>query len=218
MSTPDFGDVITRVGDFLRYPRRVMLEILRSAFSSDYLFTNTAGHQLENPYLYKADAHGNTEKDSQIEFADAWTQELDATDPRPIVLIQRGPLGFHDSTIDGFKHSDARGLEIEYADCLRIPLTFLCFSQEDLESEEIALTTALVLRFFRKKILKKTLLHKVDTPLIGERAVISRGSRSDLYSTPVSFSVHMPINWVVKATDPREVKGFAVSSSFSSLK
>ena len=217
MSTPSFGDTITRIGDFVRYPRRVMLEMLRGSFSEDHLFTNTEGHKIENPYLYRVDEKGQTSKDSQIEFADVWTEELETTDPRPIILTQRGSLGFHDSSIDGFKDSDARGLAIEYADFLRMPLSFLCFAQKDLMSEEIAVAAGLLLRFFRNTILRNTLIHKIDSPVIGEVAVITRGSRSNLYSTPVSFSVYMPINWVVKTTQPKHVRGFAVSTSFPSL-
>ena len=218
MSTPAFGDTVTRIGDFLRYPRRVLLEVLRSTFSGEHLFTDTEGHKIENPFLYKVDENGQTTKESQLEIADAWTQELDATDPRPITLCQRGSLGFHDSSIDGFKDSDARGLAIEYADFLRMPLSFLCFAQEDLESEELAFATAMVLRFFRKKILKKSHIHKIDSPVIGEMTVIARGSRSNLFSVPVSFSVYLPIRWVVKTSDPKEVRGFAVQSSFSPLR
>jgi hypothetical protein len=195
-----------------------MLEMLRGSLSQENLFTNTEGHKIENPYRYEADESGQTTKDSNIELADVWTEELETTDPRPIILTQRGPLGFHDSSIDGFKNSDARGLAIEYADFLRMPLTFLCFAQKDLMSEEIALVAALLLRFFRHTILRNTLLHKIDSPVIGEVAVITRGSRSNLYSTPVSFSVYMPINWVVKTSQPKQARGFAVSTSFPSMK
>jgi hypothetical protein len=173
---------------------------------------------MENEYRYEADESGQTTKESRIELADVYTEELEATDPRPIILTQRGPLGFHDSSIDGFKNSDARGLAIEYADFLRMPLSFLCFAQKDLMSEEIALVAAFLLRFFRHTILKNTLLHKIDSPVIGEIAVITRGSRSNLYSTPVSFSVYMPINWVVRTTQPKVAAGFSVSSSFPSLR
>lgn len=218
MSYPNFGDVITRIGDYLKYPRTLVLQVLRSAFSSEYLFTNTEGHRIENPFLYEADESGQTTRDSKLELADAWTEELETTDPRPIVVVQRGPLGFHDSSIDGFKDEDPRGLAIEYADFLRMPLTCLCFAQNDIESEELGLTVGLILRFFRGRILKKSHLHKIDSPVIGEVAVITRGSRSNLFSTPVSFSVYLPMNWVIKTTAPREARGFAVQSSFRSLR
>jgi len=214
MSTPDYGDTMTRIGDYLRYPRRVLLEMLRSAYSSQHLFTNTEGHKMINPFWYKVAENGQTTKDSQLELADAWTEELDVTDPRPILLTQRGSVGFHDASIDGFKGADARGLDIEYADFTRMPLTFLCFAQKDLLSEELAWSSALLLRFFRKTILRKTLIHKIDSPVVGEVAVITRGSRSNLFSTPVSFSVYMPITWTVRTTDPKVVREFAVSSSF----
>lgn len=215
---PSFGVTFERVGDYIRYPRRVMLDMLRHALASEHLFTNTEGHLMENPYQFKTDENGGTARDSKIELADAWTQELEAEDPRPIVVIQRGPLGFHDSSVDGFKGSDARGLAIEYADFLRMPLTFLCFSQVDLESEEIGIMVGFLLRFFRHTILKNTMFHKVDSPVVGEMAVIERGSRSNLFSTPVSYSVYMPINWVVKTSRPKQAAGFAVQSSFSSMK
>lgn len=218
MSTPDFGDAITRVGDFLRYPRRVLLSMLRGAFSQEYLFTNEEGHKIENPFLYKENESGQTTRESQLEIADVWTEELDVTDPRPIILTQRGSLGFHDSSIDGFKNADARGLAIEYADFLRMPLSFLCFAQKDLESEELAFAAAMVLRYFRKTILKRSHIQKIDSPIIAEMAVIERGSRSNLFSTPVSFSVYLPITWVVRTARPKEVKTFAVHSSFQSLR
>jgi len=65
-STPDFGDTISRIGDFVRYPRRVMLQMLRSALSSEYLFTDTDGHRVPNEYRYEADAEGQTTKESRI--------------------------------------------------------------------------------------------------------------------------------------------------------
>lgn len=213
MSTPSYGDTFTRVGDYLRYPKRVLLEALQSGFREQYLFTNTEDEKVENPYLYRTDEEtGETHKDSKIEIVDTWTEELNDTDPRPIITVQRQEMAFGESAIRSLRDIDLPGgLWKKYADMVSMPLLFNCWSRKDIESEEIAITVAFLLRLFRDIHIARTKIDKITVPIIGGTTPVKADSEHELFVTPVSVTTHMTLAWKIEHTDPKQASSFAVN-------
>jgi hypothetical protein len=215
-STPEYHDSTSRIGDFLRYPRRVLIQALEAGFGNPYFYTWSENEQdkEENRFLYVKDESGDTSKDSKIEIADGYTEELNSTNPRPIILCTRDSMTFQDSSIGGLKAADLPWFKSrDFADLITIPLVFQCFSRKDVESEELGLVTALFFRMFRETHLKNTRLQKMGSPVIGAPSIVETDSRLIFFVTPVSFPVTLVIGWRTKFLDLKDVKDVAVTIS-----
>lgn len=215
-STPEYHDSTSRVGDFLRYPRRVLIQALEAGFSNPYFYTWSEDEQdrEENRFLYVKDASGDTSKDSKIEIADGYAEELNSTNPRPIILCTRDSMTFHDNSIGGLKVADLPWFKTkDYADLITVPLVFQCFSRKDTESEELGLITALFFRMFRETQLKNTRIQKMGSPVIGAPTIVEADSRLEFFVTPVSFPVVMVIGWRTKFLDLKDAKDVAITIS-----
>jgi hypothetical protein len=214
-STPDYGDKFTRVGDYIRYPKRVLLQALTEGFKQEYLFTDgNSGERFPNPYLYKETPDGETAPESEIELADAWTDELNKTDPRPMVIVRRDQFVWTESSINSLRDPDVpRGRIQKFNDLVNMPLVFNCFAREDVESEELALVVGMFLRLFRDIHMQRTRLQKMSVPIIGSTTPVLSDSEIELFVTPVSLTTYMTIAWQVQYQELREVKSFQVNIS-----
>lgn len=218
-ATPPYHDSTSRVGDFLRYPRRVLIEALEDGFSNEYFYTwdeQQVEQRIVNPFLYtKKD--GDTAKDSRLEIADGWTRELEATNPRPIILCSRDTMTFQDSSIGGLSNPSLPwGKTRTFADTLQVPLIFHCFAREDVESEELGLVAALFFRMFREFHMKNTRLLKMTTPVIGAPTPIKTDARVDLFDTQISFLTAMTISWKARDLALKSAQNVVVSISLPS--
>jgi hypothetical protein len=192
--TPEVKDLETPVGNPLRYPRRVLLQILGSAFSEPELID---GH---NPFLFVFDpSTGEISKDSKLVLADTWTDELESTAPRPMIIISRGDFGFLKLGI-GAKENTVTflGQKKRYADMTEMPVILNCISRRDLESEDLAWIAAGIFRFFKEEIRKRINVQKLSDPRVGAPIVVKSDSQIDLFLTPVSMVVHQATRWDVK--------------------
>lgn len=204
MGTPDYKDVASPVGNPLRYPRRVMIEILQSAFESEFLYTDTEGFKVPNRFLIKFDEDGETSKDSQLVIADGWTDELEQTDPRPMIIVNRGDFGFLGLSVGSGKTHGWPDYDIEkktktetYADMTEMPLSLSCLARQELETEELAWACALFIRMLHFELMEKSKLFKISMPRVSAPAIIKSDSKIDLVLTVVSFSVHQAMQWKV---------------------
>jgi hypothetical protein len=217
MSTPNYGDKVSTVGDIIRYPKRVLIQALKAGFSERHLFS--AGPEpFENPFLYTKDAAGETAKDSKLEIADMWTTELNNTDPRPCVISQRSTVTWRRGGIGSLNRMDVPGGNWkEFVDQVRIPLNFLCFSRKDVESEELSVSVALFLRLFREKHLKNTKMFILDDPDIGMTTPILNDAEQEIFSTPVSTGTMLTVLWKVTYTDPKNASNFTINVTAKEL-
>lgn len=185
------------MGDFLRYPRRVLIQALEDGFKEPYFYTDAEdeSQRVLNPFQYiKKD--GETAIESKLEIADGWSRELDKTNPRPIILCQRDALHFQDASIAGLKDPGIPwGRTKTFNDIIHVPLMFHCFAREDVESEELGLVVGLFFRFFREKHLINTRLHSMGSPTVGPPTPVKTDARADLFDTLVSFPTTMTIGW-----------------------
>jgi hypothetical protein len=217
MSTPAFGDTITRVGEFLRYPKRVLIEFLQKAFAEEYLFTNTEGEKVINPFLYTVDEEGGTDKDSKIEICDTWTEELKSTDPRPIITAQRHEMPFGESSIKSLGHAAMPASNVKkFADMVSMPISFNCWSRKDVESEEMAMAVAFILRLFRDIVVARTRIDKITAPVIGGTTPVKTDSEHELFVTPVSITTHMTLSWKLTYTKLEDAKDVKVNVGLKS--
>lgn len=199
--TPDFKDVQTPVGNPLRYARRVVLQILESALAEPHLFTPKS----ESPYLYKADpVSGDVLEDSKVVIADTYADELEKTEPRPVLLVSRGDFGFMHLSIGGRRNQSYNMAVQQFVDMTETPVIVNCISRRDTEAEDLAWIVVGLFRMFKFDIKKQTQLFKISDPRAGTPAIIKADSQADLYAVPVSMVTHLPVSWSV-IKQPQEI-------------
>lgn len=208
MGAPDYKDVQAPVGNPLRYGRRVLIQILESAFSSEYLYTDTDGSRVQNRFLIELGEDNVPTENSQLVIADGWTNELEAKEPRPMVIVNRGDFGFLRLSIGAKRTHGWPQYDIDletktatkvekYADMTEMPLSFSCLARQELESEELSWAVALFLWSLHHELTEKSQLFKISEPRVGAPAVVKADSLIDLFLTPVSITVHQALTWKV---------------------
>jgi len=209
MGTPDYKATETPVGNPLRYARRVMIQILQSAFESEYLYTDTPGHRVQNRFLVKLTEAGEPAEDTELVIADGWTNELTATEPRPMVIVNRGDFGFLQLGIGASQthgwpqykvdQEAMKATKIEkYADLTEMGLQLSCLARQELEAEELAWACGLFIRMMHFELDEKSEFFKISIPRIGAPAIVKADSQIDLFLTPVTFTVHQSMKWTVE--------------------
>ena len=192
--TPEIKDQTTPVGNPLRYPRRIVLQLLQSAFAEEHLVTP----ETDNPYLYKKNADGGPAEDSKIVIADGYTDELTRKEPRPMIIVTRGDFGFLNLSIGGKLNTVSyRGGLKEYVDGTEMPLIINCVARRDMPAEEIAWIIAGFFRFFKTEIRRRINVFKLGDPRVGAPIIVKADSQADLFLVPVSFMVQQTMKWNV---------------------
>lgn len=209
-STPDFNDTTSLIGDYLAYPRRVLLQAMQEAFASPHFFTKD-GDKL-NPFLYVVEEDGTLAQESKIEIADGWTDELDKTDPRPIILCQRDTLSFVDTGLAAHRKVDLpHGAWKQFASMVDLPLSFLCFAREHVVADVLGLTVGMMLKLFKEELRNQSKIFAMQNPIVGPPTPIRTDSKIDLFSVPVSVMTKYSIAWKMTWTDLKLAKDFSTN-------
>ena len=209
MGTPDYKNTETPVGNPLRYARRVLIQILQSAFESEHLYTDTDGERVVNRFLLKLTDKGEPAKDTNLVIADGWTNELTSTEPRPMIIVNRGDFGFLQlgvgaSQTHGWPQykidtEAMKASKIErYSDLTEMGMQLSCLARQELEAEELAWACGLFIRMMHFELDEKSQLFKISVPRIGSPAIVKADSQIDLFLTPVTFTVHQAMKWKVE--------------------
>lgn len=212
LGLPDFGQLSTPQFNPLIYPRRIIIEVLENFFSQNN-FVSYSGAPA-NPYLYIPEGT-EPHKNSKIVIADNYSDELKKTDPRPVVILERGTLQFNDLAINSKRDSNfnnklltrinstpAIGTDtrtrLKFSDIVSMPLTIKCYSRRDTEAEQLSWIIAGILKFFKEQIKEGSLIHKITSPVIGPCSQIKSDAKIDLFSIPVNFLIYQTIVWNVQ--------------------
>jgi hypothetical protein len=208
LGAPDFGDRSSSVFNPLIYPRRVIIEVLENAFSQT-TFTQYPGSPA-NPYQLVYDQSGAVDESSNIIIADTFSEELINTDPRPIVIVERGNFSFSDTTIDGLGYGGAmpgtpdgmKGFsgrsKQAFQDFTSMSINLSCYARQSLEAEEVAMLCGFFIRFFEQEIRQGAQLHKLESPVISPPQVSMADSTNDLFICSVTLVVYQTLSWVKK--------------------
>jgi hypothetical protein len=218
VGAPDFGSISTAVFNPLAYPRRVIIQVLQSAFSGTSFFQYPDAPA--NPFQIVLDSPaGNPLETSQLVVADSFSDELLKTDARPTVIVSRDSLQFGDLAVNarGFgsaaptvKLRSAAGspqvfgtsgrTKASFADMTTMPLVINCYARRDLESELLAWLVAGFIRFYEQEIKDGSLIYRLDAPLVGTTQPARLDSQHDLFLTQINMVIYQSIKWVKTTT------------------
>lgn len=207
-----FGTKDPLVGNFLLYPRRVILEVLRLALQEENLFDNFSDPGTirdRNPFLLKYDSAGNLSPDSLIVLSDSGSDKLVRGDNRPRISVERGSgrftktgLGRTKEVWPGMRRS---------SDVFESSVVIHCRSSKKLESELLAMTTSGITLYFQDLIREKSALMYISPPEIEATEPESTDSEVVSYNTRVILQVSQPVSWITKIINPKIAADVRVS-------
>jgi hypothetical protein len=186
------------IGNFLVYPRRLVLEVLSLAFQQPELFAPVmlgGSDTQRNPFLLKLKEDGGVAPDSRLVLSDFSSEAVIRTESRPRIVVERGAGRFSSfgmaKTI-GTGFATGRGL---FANIFESSIEIRCVSRVKAESESLALAVGSVLLYFENEIRKKSALHHISPPTIGTTTPEKVDATIDQFNTQVTVAVAQTMSW-----------------------
>jgi hypothetical protein len=234
IGAPDFGSLSVAVFNPLAYPRRILIQVLQSAFSGTSFFqypdapANPFQVVLESPA-------GNPLETSKLVIADTDSDELDKTDSRPTVIVSRDALQFGDLAVNARGFGSAAPAvrlrtagsptvfgttgrtKASFADMTTMPIVINCYARRSLESELLAWLVAGFVRFYEQEIKDGSLIYRFDAPLVGTTRAARSDSQHDLFLTQINMVIYQSISWVKTTTVSSPGERTSMVSPFSNL-
>ena len=139
---------------------------------------------------------------SEIRIEGQNTDNLKDVDPRPKIVVARGPVQMNKTGIANFVGSaNLSQLQRSYAVIRSGTVGISCYSRSDMEADQIAEICADGIESLTP-LLRKLGFLEVRAMQIGQRAMIKADSRPELFVTPVLVRVQLTKNYVSWIADP----------------
>lgn len=199
LGVSDFGANSPVVGNFLLYPRRVILQVLKLAFKQPNLFTPStvdAVPEDANPFLYVELEDGTLSTDSRLVIADFNAEDLVRGEGRPRIVVHRMQGTFMNQSALSRTNTYTRATNSKrFSDIFESSLIIRCVGSNRPESELLALSVSSIILFFSDEIRRKSDLHFLGTPTVAETQLEKADSGAEQYCTAVSLSVSQTFTW-----------------------
>lgn len=208
-----FGTENARIGNFLLYPRRVVLEVLKLAFTQADLFTPTAASGISterNPFLLTYAADGSVAPDSRIVLVDYGSELALKTEARPRIVIERAAGAFSGRTAFSRRNPGDDAVD-RRSDLYESGLTIRCVARLRLESELLALIVQMLLQMFSEEIKRKSELFHLSTPSVSPTMLERGDAAADQYATTVTLSTVQTVQWVKTKINTQVIQDLCVS-------
>lgn len=203
-----FGELDPRVGNFLYYPRRVVLEVLKLLFQQEDLFTpiDAAGADVDrNPFLLKLREDGSPHADSRIVVADDGSEHLAQEESRPRIIVDRGSGEFAGTGFSQKNFTAWAGTNTgqRFSDLYGTSIVVRCVGRVKLESEALGNAVSFCLTMFREEIKKKSDLHHLSPPTVSQTVKEKVDSEVEQYVTTVQSQIQQSVNWEKSKLNPQ---------------
>jgi len=206
LGVANFGDAHATVGNYLLYPRRILIEVIKTALKSPNLFTPATTNQIDtdaNPFLYVEDENGTISPKSRVIIADNGSEHLVRGEGRPRVVLSRNGGRF---LVQGLMaktvpYGLATGAQ-QYLDLFESSLVIRCVGRTRTESELLGLTVGSLLLFFSRTIREKTQLHHFGGITVSDTQSEKSDSEVDQAVTNVTVEVSQSVSWLRSQINP----------------
>jgi len=189
-----FIDPNERFPNSLRFMENAFLIFLQGMFSAFDPDANGSLHYDDNDALTKIRIEGQN------------TDNLEAVDTRPKIVVARGPVGILKSGINNFIGSRNLSPEMRRFATIRSGTVGIsCYSRNDLEADRIAEICADGIESMVNVIRTFGFL-EVRSQQIGQRAMIKSDSRPELFVTPVLIKAQVTKNYKLNVVDPVKLR------------
>ena len=141
---------------------------------------------------------------------DSNTEDLEAVEKRPALIISRAPIQWQKLAIDQMLNMDLKTSSRMHSDLLFTSLRVNCFSREGLEAEFLASVVFSCVQFFAPELKKLKEIFDIASVSIGAESIVSSDSRIDLSVVPVVIAMYLNNKWVVTPTGNETVNSFGL--------
>lgn len=206
LGVASFGDAHAKVGNYLLYPRRVIIEVIKSAFKSANLFTPSTTEGVDtdaNPFLYVEESDGTLSPRSRIVIADYGTEYSVRGESRPRIILARsgGRFLVQGQMAKSMPYGLATGKQ-QYLDIFESSIVIRCVARNRTESELLGLTVGSLLLFFTRTIREKSQLHHFGGLTISDTQSEKSDSEVDQAVTTVTMEVSQSVSWLRSQINP----------------
>ncbi len=200
---PPFGNIEDTPSEFLLYPKKILIQVLKEAFSEDTLFTDEEGKGFKNPYLYiprtgdvtggSPDDDDSIDEDSRLLIANEWNTELEEPDFRPALVISRSDFSFVEHGIGRGRNETLSGEALfdtqTFNDQGVTSLAVSCIERDTAPAERLAALVAIFLRMFHRTIRENSSIFRFGSPRIGVITPLKRDAKFDRVAVQVMVDV-----------------------------
>lgn len=203
LGVADYGNTIAAVGNYLIYPRRVVIQVFKRAFSQISLFTPSSAGVKDsdaNPYLYKELADGTLDPTSRLVIVDHGSEHTVRGEGRPRIVVGRSSGTFSHNSLIARSQKGVLGSGVSRnLELFETTLVIRCVGRTKLESELLGLCVATLLTFFAPDIRERSRLHHIGSPSVGETAPEKFDSEAEQYNTQITLPISQSVGWVTSA-------------------
>lgn len=203
LGVADFGDENALVGNYLIYPRRVVLEFIKIAFSQPNFFTPVSAGASEtdaNPFIYKELPDGTLDPKSRLVVVDYGSEHTVRGEGRPRVVVGRSSGTFSHASLMARTQRGFLGVGPERSfELFETSLVIRCVGRSKIESELLGLSVVTLLTFFSGQLREKSRLHHIGSPTVGETQPEKFDSEAEQYTTQITLPLSQTVGWLKSA-------------------
>lgn len=206
LGVANFGDTHAEIGNYLLYPRRVVLEVIKACFKKPNLFTPLSVEGIDtdaNPFLYVETANGTLSPKSRLVIADYGTEQTVRGESRPRIIVTRSGGRFltQGQMAKSLPYGLATGSQ-KYLDIFESNLVIRCVARSRMESELLGLSVSSLLLFFSKDIRRHSQVHHFGGITVSDTTPEKYDSEIDQSVTNVTVEVSQSISWLKSQINP----------------
>lgn len=211
LGVADFGDTTSPVGNFLTYPRRLVIATLKLLFAQEDFFTSTPSGEatFRNPFLYLEKASGAIDSKSRIIISDQANTRGENKESRPRIIVDRVSGAFqhgHFAQSNGWTQGTK-----SFQNMFESDLNIRCVGKHKLESEMLAVATTLGLTMFHSYILTNSKLHSLSIPTAGPTVPERSDAEVDQHVTTLTMRSAQPLGWTLSNIESKVVNQLCLS-------
>lgn len=186
-----------------------ILIFLQQLFSQEQLYGN-GDEDMGNDFRWHLD-----DNQTKIMIMDTNTENLEAVEKRPALIITRSPIQWQKLAIDQRFSYDWKSDASSYTDLLSSNLRVNCFSRNGLEAEFLATIVFQCVQFFAKDLKQMDEIFDITSVQIGEEAIVLSDSQIELSVVPVIIGVYLNNTWKV-SSEGTIVNSFGLTLNYGS--
>jgi len=187
-----------------------ILMFLQQLFAQEHLYGNSEDESMRNEFRWHLD-----DNQTKIMIMDTNTENLEAVEKRPALIITRSPIQWQKLAIDQRFRYDWQKDISSYSDLLSSSLRVNCFSRNGLEAEFLATIVFQCVQFFAKDLKQMDEIFDITSVQIGEEAIVLSDSQIELSVVPVIIGVYLNNTWKV-SSEGTIVNSFGLTLNYGS--
>ena len=147
--------------------------------------------------------YSEDETETKIQVCDDFTLNLETSNFRPAVCIQRRNINFTNLTLGQRRDLSFKTGKKSYTDLMTCDIIIQCISREGLEAERIGLTVFNAIHMTRDALKKDYNIFKLDSMDLGAETPLKTDSDTDYIMVPIGVRFLKNVSWSIEPIAPK---------------